>query len=121
MSINLNQQYIGIFPAANDTLVRYTGLKLVNGQLETAGAGEQCLGVCDLDAPREGQAVQVQVEGIAKVIAAGTIAADTQVTVDANGQLVAAGGGDYILGYTIKAVGAANEVGEVYLTKNTQA
>ena len=119
MSTTVNNTHIGIFPAANANLVRYTAVKLVAGEVTTAGAAEQAFGICDLDGALAGQAVQVQVSGIAKVLASGNIAAGLRVTIDAAGKISAAAADDeFILGQLLDSV-VAGQVGRVYLTKNT--
>lgn len=121
MSTTLNNTTIGIFPAADANVARYTAVKLVAGEIDTAGAAEQAFGVSAQDGPIAGQAVTVVVEGIAKVEASGTIAADALVTIDAAGKISAAAtAGQFILGQLVKAV-EAGQIGEVYLTKNTKA
>jgi len=121
MSTTTNNTHIGVFPAADANLVRYTAVKIVAGEIDTAGAAGQAFGICDLADPIAGQAVQVQVSGIAKVISAATIAADVQVTIDANGKLSAAATtGQFILGQTLES-SVAGQVTEVYLTLNTAA
>ena len=119
MSTTTNNTHIGVFPAADANLVRYTAVKIVAGEIDTAGAGEQAFGICDLADPLAGQAVQVQVSGIAKVLASGAIAADAMVTIDADGKISAAAIADeFILGQLLETA-ADGQVCEVYLTKNT--
>ena len=121
MSTTTNNTHIGVFPAADANLVRYTAVKLVAGEVDTAGAAQQAFGICDLASPLAGQAVQVQVSGVAKVLASGTIAANAYVTIDAAGKISAAATtGQFILGQLLEAA-VDGQVCEVYLTKNTAA
>ena len=118
MSTSVNNEKIGIYPAADANVERYTFVKLVDAEVDTAGAGERVFGVSDLDDPVTGQAVQVVVSGVAKVISAAVLAADAIVASDANGQMVAVSSSDFIAGQLVRAV-EIGEIGEVLLTKDT--
>lgn len=73
-------------------------------------AGERPLGILQDDPDTAQQAGRVQVIGLSKVVAGGTIAQDDLLTTDANGKAVAVGDtGGFAFGYADEA-GVANDI-----------
>ena len=70
---------------------QFTAVKVnSSGQVVQCGTqGEVALGVLQ-NAPKSGQAATVMVDGVTKMVAAGSIAAGALVTVDSQGRAVAA-------------------------------
>src|SRR5688500_15987034 len=77
------------------------------------GDGEAMLGVIH-ESAAEGKPVSVQVDGAAKVIAAGNITSGGRVASDNAGKAVAAASGDYTLGIAMETA-VANQIFEVML------
>lgn len=76
-------------------------------------AGEAALGVLILqhvDKIAVGDTVTVQIERQGQAVAGGTIAAGDLLTVDANGAVVKAATGNYIIGQALSSVGAGGYV-----------
>jgi len=121
MAIVLNKEDYGIFPAGQADLERYQAVAIVAGKVVDPAAGGRVAGIVDLDAPKEDQATQIQVRGIAKVKCSGVINQDDEVTVDADGLVSAvAATGEYVLGQALEA-GVAGQIIEVYLIKDLRA
>ena len=90
----------------------------IDGTVDLAVAGETVYGLIVEEAALGGNAT-IQTHGIAKGIAAGAHNAGIALASDANGKLVAAATGDYVVGYS-RDVGAADEVISVLLTPGGQ-
>lgn len=65
--------------------------------------------------PAQYAVVEVQIGGVAKVVASAAVAANVYISSTANGRYQTATTGQVVLGVTRKATANANEVGEVLL------
>ena len=119
-SYEVNKEVVGIFPAGEANLGRYTAVRLVAETLEKPEAGGQCFGIVQADSNLDGEVVAVQVSGIGEIICAATIATGALVTVDTAGKASAAATTDqYILGKILQA-GVANKVVPIQLILDQQ-
>ena len=87
------------------------------GQVVLAGAGEDALGVLYEPAAAAGRAVAVGVGGVMRAYAGGTVAIGARVASSADGEIVAATAGDYVLGVA-KTAGVDGSLIEIYWDKN---
>lgn len=101
----------GLVAAANLTALQYTFVKLdANGKVIAASAqGEACIGVLQ-NKPNTGEAAEVVIFGISKVVADAAINEMDQLTNQTDGQAMAAASADFVLGTAITAAGGAGEV-----------
>lgn len=79
-----------------------------------AGAGVEGLGILQ-NAPTSGHAASVRYGGISKAIYGGSVAVGAELTADANGHLVTATTGNYVIAQALEA-GASGETHSVALT-----
>ena len=80
-----------------------------DGDVVLAGAGEHCIGAI-IEGAVADNPVTVQFGGVAKMIAGAAVAAGARVASDANGKVVAATSGDFVIGTALEAAGDANEI-----------
>lgn len=96
-----------------------------NGQVVLAGAGEPVTGVLQ-NKPAAGQAAQVRIYGVTKVVAGGAVGEGTLVAADASAKAVAATvttadtttgalTGSHVAGIALGSAGAADEIVSVAL------
>jgi len=113
-------------PLQNITLIagqdlstkQYYAVKVdTNGQAVLAGAGENSVGVVQ-NVPASGQTATVMTLGISPVVYGASITAGSNVTPDANGKVVTAGGSDAVLGIALES-GNADEVHPILLVTRT--
>lgn len=79
-----------------------------------AGAGEAGIGIIQ-NKPAANEGATIAISGVSKAVAGAVIAVNAEVTADANGKLVTATTGDYVIGTALVAAGAANELIPVLL------
>lgn len=114
MATNHNGLSITLAAAADLSAKQFTVIKLdSNGAAASAGAGEAGIGILQNN-PGSGQAATVQIDGISKAKAGGTISAGAALAANASGLLVAATTGNYIVGFA-KAAAASGDVFPVVL------
>lgn len=112
MSFESNLGTIGVFPlhtSGATNVDRYRFVKLTAKTIRDAGDGLAAFGVCRLDTPVAGQAVPVQVSGIAMVEASAAIAQDAGVEVGADGRVETIGAGVRV-GTALEAAGSAGDI-----------
>lgn len=116
----IDPKYRGCYNATGGTILKGQIVKLVTpspvhpGQVALAAAATDALyGVADNDIPNL-QFGDVQISGVAIVLAGATIAAGVQVTSDGNGKAAAAASGNSLLGVSLTD-GALNTLMEVEL------
>jgi hypothetical protein len=118
MSFEANKQVIGLFPlhtSGASNVNEYRFCKLTAKTIRDAGDGVDAFGVCLLKNPVAGQAVPVQVAGIAMVKASAAIAQDAGVEVGADGRIETLGAGTR-LGTALEAATAENDIIPVLLS-----
>lgn len=110
------QQIITIEAGADLSAAQFTFMVIAaDGQIDQVGsAGADADGVLMNDPSAAGEAAELQVGGVAKVVAGGTVAAGAKVQSDAAGEAILAASGDHVLGKAITG-GADGEVISVLL------
>jgi hypothetical protein len=113
-----NEKLITIsYPASADLSAdQYCVVKISSSQiaLDATAGGATAFGVLQNKPSAAGQAGEVAVGGVSKVIAGGTFSAGAKLTNDASGHVVTATTGDTILGIAI-ADGASGKVTSMLL------
>lgn len=89
------------------------------GEAVLAGAGENAIGILQ-DYAEDGQAATVMVLGVTRAYLGGVVASGANVTPDANGKLVTAGGGDAVIGICLEG-GTTGELRPVELATRTSS
>lgn len=123
-SIN-NSPTLAIKAGAEIADVRFKAVKLdADGNVVLASvAGEAFLGIA---IPTTGNAegkvakgdiVDIQIKDIGAAVAGGAFEAGKPLTTDANGKLVAAASGNFIIGYALKAAKADGDIIPVQVAK----
>lgn len=111
-------QTISLNAGADLQLKRYYAVKVnTDGDIVLAGAGENAIGILQ-NTPNHDQSGAVMTLGVAFFVSGGVIAAGANLTPDASGKLVTAGGGDAVIGVALKAA-ANNDIGTVLLVTRT--
>lgn len=133
--MSFNQNYVNISaPAGADLSAKQNYFVKINssGAAVLAAAGEAAIGVL-ANKPTSGQTASIQVSGVAKVLAGGTIAAGAQVAANADGKAVGAtlgrtntsdagGATDALIGSNVMGIALAGGVdGDVIPVLITQA
>jgi hypothetical protein len=114
MATNHSGLSISLPAAADLTSKQFTVVKLdSNGAAANAGAGEAGIGILQNN-PNTGQPATVQIDGISKAKAGGSITAGAALAANAAGLLVAATTGNYIVGFA-KTGAASGDVFPVVL------
>lgn len=109
---------INIPAAASFLEKRYYLVKIdSNGKAALAGAGENAVGVLQKPAIAN-EACVIMTLGISKVIYGGNVTAGSNITPDAAGKAVTAGGTDAVVGVALES-GSANNIGTVLLVTRT--
>jgi hypothetical protein len=85
------------------------------GKAALCGAGEVPFGSLQ-NKPEAGYVAEVQVYGVAKVVAGAIVAVGASVTSDANGKAVTATTGDNVLGTALVASAADGDIIPVFIT-----
>lgn len=89
MAFESNADITGVFTAADANIERFRFVQNTGYTVTHATAAAAVLGVCMLDNPQSGQAVPVQIRGIAMVeVGASALVANSDVEVGANGLAV---------------------------------
>ena len=92
-----------------------------NGDVVLASvAGEAVIGLAILtnaEIIAKGEDVDIQVKEIGKAVAGAEIAKGAELAVDANGALVTATGGQFVIGTALQAATAAGQIINVQITK----
>lgn len=118
VSYRIPLQAITVIAAADLSSKQYYAVKLnADGEAALAGAGENAVGILQ-DTPAEDQAGNVMVLGESFAVCGGNIVAGSNLTPDAQGRLVTAGGADCVIAVAREA-GALNEVHTVLLVTRT--
>jgi len=98
-------------------IVHVTGEDIVTRSTDADGVGQFPLGVLtDEVGAASGDAVTVQLSGIAKVEAGAATAVGSSITTDGSGRGVAAVAGDFCIGISLQAAGDAGEIIPVAIT-----
>jgi len=85
-------------------------------EVSLAGAGERVEGILQ-NAPESGELADVLVEGDGQAVAAGTFNGGLELASDANGKLVTASAGDYVIGTGREPSQAADHLVSVSINK----
>lgn len=93
--------------------VHYVAVLDTAGQVAVAGDGAMAYGII-VEAAAAGDPATVQLDGLAKVIFGGTVDENDRVASDANGKIVTAASGDFVIG-VCRNGGAVNEIGTIDL------
>lgn len=118
MSYRIPLQAITTIAAADLSSKQHCAVKLdANGEAALAGAGENAVGILQ-DTPALGQAGNVMVLGESFAVYGGAVDAGSNLTPDAAGRLVTAGGDDCVIAVAREA-GSLNEVHTVLLVTRT--
>ena len=106
---------VSLVAAADLTAKQFYVVKIDSaGKAALAGASDTTqVGILQDKTPN-GTAATVATGGISKAVLGGTVASGAEVTSDANGKIIAATTGKYIIGICT-AGGAANEIGSVLI------
>lgn len=111
-------QSLSLIAAADLSAKQYYAVKVdSNGKAALAGAGENAAGIIQNN-PTSGQVTTVSVLGVSKAVYGGSISAGQNLTPDASGKLVVAGGSDAVLAISMQS-GSANEIHSVLLVTRT--
>ena len=85
-----------------------------NGKVIVGTAGASSIGVVQ-NKPASGEAAEIMLDGVSKVVAGGAISAGVSITSDSTGRAVTVGGSDSISGYALTAAQGAGELIPVLL------
>lgn len=109
--------YISL-PAGSDLSTKqYYFCDITSGKLAVAGAGTRVAGVLSDDPAATDRPGMLQIAGVAKVLAGGTITSGAGVASDSAGKAVAATGSAFVVGISVSAATVASgEYVEVLLT-----
>ncbi len=106
---------LSITLTAAAALTQFTGVVVdANGQAAVPAAGAAIDGVVQ-NAPGAGQAAQIMVDGVSKMVAGGAVGAGALVCVDNQGRAVAGATGNAYVGRALAAAAAAGEIIPVLL------
>lgn len=83
----------------------YVVKRSTGNEVDLCGAGEFACGVVQ-NKPAVGEPAEVMCDGVTKVVAGGIITEGALVAADANGKVVAAASGDYVVGIAETAAGS---------------
>tara|TARA_R110000751_G_scaffold278204_1_gene379933 strand:- start:122 stop:508 length:387 start_codon:yes stop_codon:yes gene_type:complete len=99
-------------------IVHVTGEDIVTRSTDADGAGQWPLGVLtDEVGAASGDAVTVQLSGIAKIEAGAAAAVGSSITTDGSGRgILTTTAGDFCIGISLQAAGAAGDIIPVALT-----
>lgn len=86
-----------------------------DGQIDVAGQGVICVGICIDESATVGAKVRVQTGGYAKAVFSGSINPGTVVCSSASGKIEAAASGDYPIGTVEIDGGADGSMGTIKL------
>ncbi|RPH64986.1 MAG: hypothetical protein EHM89_00155 [Acidobacteria bacterium] len=105
-------------PAGSDLSTKqYFFMDITSGKLTLAGSGTRVAGVLCDDPAAEDRPGQLQIAGVAKVLAGGTITSGAGVASDAAGKAVAATGSAFVVGICVSlGTVASGEYAAVLLT-----
>lgn len=104
--------------AADLSTKQYLAIKVdTNGKAAVAAAGENAVGILQ-NVPEASQAATVMALGVSNAIYGGVVAAGSNLTPDAAGKLVTAGGSDAVIGVALTS-GVNGQVGTVLLVTRT--
>lgn len=118
MAVNNNNKVLTYTAGANLASSQFLLVKAhtTAGQVVLCGDGENAIGVL-YEPNASGRPVSVGSDGVVKAYAGGVVAVGARVASDANGKVVTAASGDYVLGVA-KTAGAANALIEFTWDKN---
>jgi len=91
-----------------------------NGKVVKAKSDTLPIGILQ-DKPKEGQAANVRMLGISKVVAGGAIAIGDVLTADDDGRLIAASTGYYPIGIALEAAAQAGQVVTAFILPEKKA
>jgi large exoprotein involved in heme utilization and adhesion len=91
-----------------------------HGKVVKAKSNTLPIGVLQ-DNPKEGQAANVRMLGISKVVAGGAFAIGDVLTADDDGRLIAASTGDYPIGLALEAAAQAGQVVTAFILPEKKA
>lgn len=123
MAWSANEVYLPGFVAENDLSAKrhfFAELSSTAGQVDVCdGASDQVIGVI-CNEPKEDKEVLLQVAGVAKVSAGGTIAIGDRIGTDASGEAVAkTADADLVCGIALEA-GVDGDIVSILLTLGAQ-
>jgi hypothetical protein len=114
-------QKASLIAGADLSTKRYYAVKLdANGEIVLAGAGDNSVGILQ-NTPVLDEVGSVMILGQSYAVAGGIIAAGANVTPNAAGKVVTAGGGDAILGVAMNASAADGEIITILLVTRTSS
>lgn len=118
MSANQQAAVFITVPAGSDLSAKqYYFMDVTTGKLALAGAGTRVVGVLDNDPDAEDKPGTLQISGVARVLAGGTITSGAGVAAASTGKAEAATGSAFVVGISVSAATvSAGEYCEVLLT-----
>lgn len=105
----------GTTAAADLSTKQFYVVKMTSTGINLCGDGEACVGILQNDSAALGRAAEVEVFGLSKAIGGAAITQGALVASDANGKVVTAASGDYVLGTAWTGCGADGEYFTVLL------
>lgn len=116
MAFESTRQSLGTEVAAADLSAKqYYAVVFGASGVALAGDGLAVDGILQ-NTPASGEVCEVTFGGVSKAVAGAAITKGAAVASDANGKLITAVSGDYIVGRALRAAGAANEIIPVLLS-----
>lgn len=110
---------------ASETDVRCKAVKFdASGDVVLAGAGENAIGIAIItndEKVKAGEDIDIQVKEIGIGISGAEVAAGAELASDANGKLVPAVAGNFVLATALEAASGANKFIRVQITKYVKA
>lgn len=119
MATSNNPQLLSLEAGADLSAAQFLLVKghTTANQVVLAGDGENAIGVLYEPAAAAGRAVAVANGGVVRAYAGGNVSVGARVASDANGKIVTAASGDYVLGVA-KTAGADGAMIEIAWDKN---
>lgn len=126
LNFTINTTPTVVYPAATEIAdARLRAIKLNSeGKAEVASvAGETFMGLGihlagdALGKVEAGGGVDIQIKEIGLALAGAAVTAGTPLTTDANGKLVAAAAGNFVIGYAITSASQADDIIQVQIVK----
>lgn len=115
MSVIQEPVILSFVAAADLSAKQYFFVKMTDANtVNLAGNGEAAVGVL-INKPTSGQIAQVQIGGLAKVVAAGALNAPVRISADAAGKATTATTGEYVTGLTTQDASGDGSVVECIL------
>lgn len=121
LATQINESATIVAPAAAEADVRGKAVKFDdNGNIALAGAGEAAIGIGILtndEIVKTGEDVDIQVKEMGVAFAGAEIKAGAELAADADGNLVTATDGQFVVATALEAAAAAGRIIRVQITK----